>query len=138
MRVYLTGDAEIERALRYLQDKAADRVAKSAIGAGLNVLRRAIHKAAPRGATLETSRSIGRRLERSKRTGAVTAKVGVGVGKLKKGQARTKAAHAHIVAIRMHFVRTAYQTARGSATVAMKKRAELRLAREAAKARNGA
>lgn len=133
-RKYLTGDDKIEKALRYLQDKAADRVAKSVLGAGLGPFKRAMKQAAPVGKTKETQKSIGRRLERSKRSGIVSAKVGIDVGKTKAG--KVKSDHAFLVGLKTHFVRSAYQAARSAATSAMRERAAQRLIKEAAKARN--
>lgn len=98
-RKYLTGDDGIEKALKYLAEKSADRIAKSALGAGLVVVNKAIKKAAPRGKTNQLADSIGRRLERNKRNGVVTAKTGINVGKTKKGQDRKVAPHSHLVAL---------------------------------------
>lgn len=135
-RKFITGDDQIERSLRYLSDKAGDRVAKSAMGAALNVFRRAIRKAAPV-VTGETRRSIGRRLERHRRTGQVTAKVGVDVAKTRKGHVSKQSEHAYLVALKRHFVPQAYAAARAMAQAKMRDAAAKRLLKEAAKARKG-
>lgn len=98
-RKYLTGDNEIEKALLNLATKAADRIGKSALGAGLVVVNKAIKKAAPKGKTGQLKDSIGRRLERNKKTGLITAKTGVNVGKQKKGKEKKVAPHSHLVAL---------------------------------------
>lgn len=133
-RKYLTGDVEIERTLRRLGDKAGDRIAKSALGAALNVFRKAMRKEAPF-VTGETRRSVGRRLERRRRTGMVTAKVGIDVGKVRKGKERKKSAYAWIVALRTHFIPAGYSAARGAATTAMREKASQRLIKELKKAK---
>ena len=102
-RKILTGDKELEATLKELADKAADRVAKSALGAGLNVIRRAIKKAAPVGPTGNLKASIGKRLEKGKRGRAFTAKAGINVGRKTKKEKTTgimaRAPHAHLVAL---------------------------------------
>lgn len=133
-RNYFTGDEQIDRTLKNLQStKVADRIAKSCLGAAMVPLKRGMKAAAPVGATGETRASIGSRLERSRRTGAVTAKVGVDVGKSKPGKKYSD--HAWIVALRTHFVQRGYEAARSKAAQAMRDRAAKRLAKEAAKAR---
>jgi hypothetical protein len=105
VRKILTGDKELEATLRTLADKAADRVAKSALGGGLVVTAKAIRKAAPVGETGNLKAGIGRRLEKGKRGGAFVAKAGVNVGKRTKAEktagrlAKQRAPHAHLVAL---------------------------------------
>lgn len=98
-RRYLTGDDQIEKAIQYLKDKSADKIAKSVMGAGLTVFAKEMKKEAPKGATRQLEASIGKRLERNKRTGLVTAKVGINVGKTKKGKTRKLAPHSHLVGL---------------------------------------
>ena len=131
-RKYVTGDDVIEKALTHLKDRSANSIARSCLGAGLSVLRKSIAAAAPV-ITGETRASIGRRLERSKRSGRVSAKVGIDVGKSKAGE--SKSDHAFLVGLRTHFVRRGYQEARSAVTAAMRARAQQRLIKEAAKAR---
>lgn len=96
-RKFITGDAELEAALRSLADNAADKIAKSAIGAGLTVLVNAMRKEAPVGATGAVKKSIGKRFERNKKTGLVTAKAGVNVGKRTSNKIGREAPHSHLV-----------------------------------------
>jgi HK97 gp10 family phage protein len=102
-RKFLTGDKEIEATLKALSDKSADKVAKSALGAGLTVIRGAIRKAAPVGKTGNLKASIGKRLEKGKRGKVFTAKAGINVGKKTKKEKTTgvmaRAPHAHLVAL---------------------------------------
>jgi len=102
-RKFLTGDKELEAMLKSLADKAADKIAKSALGAGLTVIRKAIKKAAPVGPTGNLKASIGKRLEKGKRGGVMTAKAGINVGKKTKKEKTTgimaRAPHAHLVAL---------------------------------------
>tara|TARA_R110000824_G_scaffold28583_1_gene95884 strand:- start:91 stop:645 length:555 start_codon:yes stop_codon:yes gene_type:complete len=103
-RQFITGDAELERTLSKLSDKGADRVARSALGAGVAVMRSAIKKAAPVGATGTLKKNIGSRLQKAKRGRPVVAKAGVNVGKKKKTAASLegrgkRAPHAHLVAL---------------------------------------
>lgn len=99
-RQFITGDVELEKTLAKLADKAADRVARSAIGAGLTVMKGAIKKAAPVGKTGMLKKSIGSRFQRASHGKPVVAKAGVNVGKKKKKEVNTKRApHAHLVAL---------------------------------------
>lgn len=110
-RQFITGVADLEKTLRSLSDKSADRVAKAALRGGLAEITKAQRKAAPVGETGALKKSIGSRLEKSKRTGLVMAKAGLNVGKRKSGKkkgASTErlsklveqgAPHAHLVAL---------------------------------------
>ena len=94
-RRYITGEADLEATLKKLSDRTADKVARSALRAGLTVIARAMRKAAPRGPTGNLRKAIGSRLVRSRKTGVVTAKAGINVGKNRKG----RAPHGHLVAL---------------------------------------
>lgn len=100
-RKILTGDKELEATLRKLSDKAADRVARNTLGAGLTVINKAQRQAAPVGPTGNLKANIGKRNERNKRSGVFEAKTGVGVGKkstkIRKGI--VNAPHGHLVAL---------------------------------------
>jgi hypothetical protein len=99
-RKFLTGDKELEATLRKLADKEADKIARSALGAGLTALAKAEKKAAPVGKTGAVKASIGKRLERKKRSGVIVAKAGINVGKQTKKKQRTgRAPHSHLVAL---------------------------------------
>ena len=108
-RKVLTGDKELEKTLKELGDKAADRVAKSVLNAGLTPVVKEAKKRAPG----SIKNAIGKRNTRD-RKGQHEAKAGIGVGKRKsikksKGSlARQKAIasntsmnapHAHLVAL---------------------------------------
>lgn len=105
-RKILTGDKELERTLKTLADKAADRVAKGTLGAGLTVIAREMKRDAPVGKTGHLKSEIGKRNERNKRKGLYEAKAGIGVGKRKKpksqkGQTQriAGAPHGHLVGL---------------------------------------
>jgi HK97 gp10 family phage protein len=100
-RIFLTGDKKLEATLKRLADKEADKIAKSALGAGLTVMVSAIRKAAPVGPTGNLKAGIGKRLEKGKRGGAFTAKAGINVGKRTKAVLSRKnfGPHAHLVAL---------------------------------------
>ena len=102
-RQIVTGIPELERTLKTLADKAADRVARSAIGGGLTVAAKRIRQAAPKGKTGALKKSIRSRFERQKGSRPTTAKVGINVGKQKKTAAamakQIRAPHARLVAL---------------------------------------
>ena len=103
-RIYMTGDKQIERMLRGMQNRDADRISKSCTRAALGEYRKEIRKAAPVGKTKELKASIGARLERKRKTNIVTAKVGINVGKRSKkaiaSRGKThRAPHGHLVAL---------------------------------------
>lgn len=109
-REILTGHAELERTLAHLADKTADRIARSALGAGVVVLKRAIKKAAPVGPTGSLKAAIGSRNEKTKHDGVHVAKAGTNVGKRSKRRKNRQsgvyetvkqktAPHAHLVAL---------------------------------------
>jgi len=98
-RQLITGDKELEKLLSKLADKSADRVARSAIGGGLTVLKQAIKKNAPVGKTGALKKSIGSRFTRAKGNRPPSAKAGIGVGKRKKTATGFKAPHSHLVAL---------------------------------------
>jgi hypothetical protein len=102
-RQILTGVADIEKLLSGLSDKAGDKIARSALGAGLGLVAKKIKKAAPVGKTKALRNSIGKRFEKQKRPQWFQAKAGVNVGKQKKTaegfKGHLKAPHAHLVAL---------------------------------------
>jgi HK97 gp10 family phage protein len=163
-RTILTGDKEIEKTLAKLADKAGDRVARNALGAGLTKVAKAMKQAAPVGKTGAVKASIGKRNEKS-RKGVFEAKAGVNVGKKTKIKGKF-APHAHLVALGTKrrqrkaiggrfsylknptpqqlstgtmpansFVRMAYESSRSAARTAMTIAAKRSLGRELAKAR---
>jgi len=102
-RQIITGVPELEAVLSKLADKAADRVARSALGGGLTVATKRIRQAAPKGKTGALKKSIRSRFNRAKGNQPPSAKVGINVGKQKKTAAgfkkRIRAPHAHLVAL---------------------------------------
>jgi len=104
-RKVITGDVALEKTLRHLADKSADKVAKAALGGSLTVLKRNIKKAAPVGATGNLKASIGSRFEKGSRQnkGKVRAIAGINVGKRTKAEkaagSRVRGPHAHLVAL---------------------------------------
>lgn len=156
-RKFLTGVKELEATLRHLADKEADRISKAAINAGLTVVAKAEKRAAPVGKTGALKASIGKRLERKKRSGLVVAKAGINVGKQSKKQTtKVRAPHSHLVGLGTGprfrktkdgrqvstgsmpanpFIRVAAASSRGAVLAAMSKNAAKSLARAAAKAK---
>lgn len=101
-RKILTGDKELERTLKRLEDKVADRVAKSALGSGLTVMAKAIKQSAPVGNTGALKASVGKRNLRNRRKNIHEAKVGINVGKVSKKQkaeGTARAPHSHLVGL---------------------------------------
>jgi HK97 gp10 family phage protein len=102
-RQIITGVPELEAVLSKLADKAADRVARSAIGGGLTVAAKRIRQAAPKGKTGAFKKSIRSRFNRKQGSRPVSAKVGINVGKQKKTAEglvkRIKDPLAHLVAL---------------------------------------
>lgn len=98
------GGAELQATLSEFGQKAAGRIARSVLGAGITAIKRHMVRNAPRGKTGATKASVGRRLVVSRRTGFVTAKAGVNVGKRSKaaqavGGVKQVAPHAHLTAL---------------------------------------
>lgn len=103
-RLIMTGDKQVERMLRGMQTKDADRISKKCVRAQLNEGVKEVRKGAPRGKTKELSKSIGSRLEASRKKNTVTAKFGINVGKRSKKSVATRgkthrAPHGHLVAL---------------------------------------
>jgi len=76
----LTGDKQLDATLRDMATAGANRVAKSTIRAGLNVMQSEIKKAA-KGRIKD---EIGKKFKNIGRTSRLEAKTGVGVGKRKQ------------------------------------------------------
>lgn len=99
----IRGISLVQAAFADLGSAGVARVAKSTMGAGLAVLKRAEKKAAPKGATGQTRASIGSRVVVSRKAGFISAKTGIGVGKKKQTaetfSTRMNAPHAHLVAL---------------------------------------
>jgi len=155
----LTGVPELDKKLSVLQQTAGNRVARSSLGAGLRVGKKAIQSKAPG----TVKKTIGVRMGKA-RNGKFEAKVGINVGK--DGKKKFKAPHAHLVALgtqvrtrkviggkfsyltnptadqlstgRMPanpFVKESFASARGEMSAAMKAAFDRSLAREIAKAK---
>lgn len=99
-RRVITGLPELEKTLKGLRDKTADKIAKAALRAGVTVVARAQRKAAPVGATGAVKKSIGSRVGKG-RNGVYQAKAGVNVGKRTAAKIRKGplAPHSHLVAL---------------------------------------
>lgn len=107
-RKIITGDAELEKRLKGLADKSADRVARAALGGALSATAKVMRRAAPVGATGNLKRSIGSRFEKGTKKNKPQAKVGINVGKrtAKKKNALSErfgekmaAPHSHLVGL---------------------------------------
>ena len=91
--VFLTGFAEMLELLQTIQSpKVRDRIIKGGFGSGLNILKTAIRKEAPKGKFGGLKEAIGRQIKKGGGPGVWFAKVGVNVGKKIK-----RAPHAHLV-----------------------------------------
>jgi HK97 gp10 family phage protein len=99
-RKIITGLPELEKTLKNLADKTADKIARSALRAGVVVVAKAEKAAAPVGKTGQLKASIGSRVGKG-RSGIFQAKAGVNVGKRTKAkQAKgPMAPHAHLAAL---------------------------------------
>ena len=99
-RKIITGLPELEKTLKNLADKTADKIARSALRAGVVVVAKAEKAAAPVGKTGQLKASIGSRVGKG-RGGIFQAKAGVNVGKRTKAkQAKgPMAPHAHLAAL---------------------------------------
>jgi hypothetical protein len=96
--VFLTGYEEVMSSLQTLESpKIRDRIIKAGLGSGLNRIRTAIRKEAPKGVHGGIKAAIGRQVKRGKQPGVWFAKAGVNVG-VKKGGAK-RAPHGHLVAL---------------------------------------
>lgn len=145
-----TGEKELEKILKTMSGRAAERISSAALSGGLTVLRREMRKAAPVGKTGQLKKSIGSRNEKNKRNGIRTAKAGINVGRTRKTTVR--APHGHLVALGTKerftksgasrgrvvangFIQSATSAAQGQLTAAMVKRAKKTLERELRKAK---
>ena len=96
--VFLTGFGPMMSRLQQLESpRIRDRIIKAGLGAGLNRLRTAIRKEAPKGVHGGIRKAIGRQIKKGKQGGVWFAKAGVNVG-LKKG-GPVRAPHGHLVAL---------------------------------------
>ena len=84
---FVTGDAELDRALKLLGGRVAARIAVKGIRAGMGEVRDAIRSEVTRPSI---KRAIAARFKKKKGRGTYTAKVGGGVGKQKKARGGTR------------------------------------------------
>lgn len=87
----------VESAITSLIDGGLARIATSMENAGLSGLAMAERRAAPRGKTKETSRSIGKRLTLKARGGIVAGVAGINVAKTATRKMNGNEPHAHLV-----------------------------------------
>ena len=80
MTEFLTGDKSLDRALKEIGGKVAEKAIASGVRAGLGEMRKAMRAATPNSSAKKT---IAARFKRKKKFGRVEAKVGAGVGKFK-------------------------------------------------------
>lgn len=81
----LTGDKEIDRKLKFLERRAANRAARAGLAAGGRVLVKAIKQEVP--SHLRTvKKAFGSRVKKDKRAGVTQAKAGAAVGKRPRGK----------------------------------------------------
>jgi len=97
-RKVLSGIPEVEAAIKHLEDRGADSVAKAVIRAKMAVAKREMRKDAPIGPTGNLKASLNARFDNKGKRGAVRAKVGMNVGK-QKGERVSRGPHAHLVAL---------------------------------------
>lgn len=102
MSQVVTGDRKLDRQLAQLSGRAARRVNRNAVNAGLTVVAKAQRQEAPTGATRATRKSVGKRFKKSFKTQQHEAKAGIHVGKKKRrpdGSKGQVAPHAHLTAL---------------------------------------
>jgi len=100
--IVVTGDKKLDENLRALGEKGMNRVARSSIGKGLTVIKKAIQRAVPpiaKGAaqghqTKSIRDAIGTSIKKSKINGQLQAKAGAAVGKKRKVVLEVAAARA--------------------------------------------
>ncbi|MCP4854038.1 MAG: hypothetical protein GY903_06055 [Fuerstiella sp.] len=80
MTEFLTGDKALDRALKEIGGKVAEKSIASGVRAGLGEMRKAMRAATPNSSAKKV---IKARFKRKKKLGLVEAKVGAGVGKYK-------------------------------------------------------
>lgn len=111
MAVHVTGVRDIDRKLKRLALKDAKRIGRSAINKGMTPIAKAIKKATPKGPARWVKfsgvstwvkggllrKSVGKRNNKSKRTGIHEAKVGYNVGINSKSK-KKNAKYAHLFA----------------------------------------
>jgi hypothetical protein len=86
MSEFLTGDKALDRALKEIGGKVAQKAIASGVRAGLGEMRKAMRAATPNSSAKKT---IAARFKRRKKFGTTEAKVGAGVGKHKGGKGGT-------------------------------------------------
>jgi len=86
MTDFLTGDKKLDRALKEIGGKIAEKAVASGVRAGLGEMRKAMRAATPNSSAKKT---IAARFKRKKKFGRVEAKVGAGVGKHNQSHAPT-------------------------------------------------
>jgi len=87
MTEFLTGDKALDRALKEIGGKVAQKAIASGVRAGLGEMRKAMRAATPNSSAKKT---IASRFKRRKKFGTTEAKVGAGVGKHKGGKGPTR------------------------------------------------
>lgn len=80
---FVTGDRKLDRTLKIIATKVAEKAVASGIRAGLGELRKSIRAQIPQPAV---RKAVATRFKRRKKAGTVEAKAGFGVGKQKKLQ----------------------------------------------------
>lgn len=86
MTDFLTGDKALDRALKEIGGKVAQKAVASGVRAGLGEMRKAMKAATPNASARKT---IAARFKRKRKFGTTEAKVGAGVGKHKGGHPPT-------------------------------------------------
>lgn len=96
-KIALAGVSEMQATLQAISD-AGPKVAMASLRAGINVIARAMRKAAPVGETGQLRKSIGTRVGKSK-NGLFSAKAGINVGKRTQRTVGRNAPHGHLVVL---------------------------------------
>lgn len=97
----LRGAHELKESLSDFRNNGVGRLARSVLGAGINVIKRAQVQAAPKGKSGQTRASIGRNVKAGRKAQFITAKSGINVGKKSKAIQKISGKggdpHAHLV-----------------------------------------
>lgn len=105
----ITGDKRLDRKLHHLKGRGGNTITRKTLRKGIQTVAATFRSAAP---DATTRKAIGFRFKRNSRTGSMTSKAGIGVGK-KAGKVKR---HAHLKHTGTRSRQTTGGASRGSVT----------------------